>query len=148
MLMSKPGVSRISISLPPTLLEDFDAVITDIGYDRSKAIQQAMRDYISEYRWDADPDATAVGTITIIYDHDVSGLEGELTAIQHQHTDLITSTTHIHLDSHHCLLVIVVKGQAVQIKQLASKLLSLRGIHQLKVTSMMEERTAESHHSY
>jgi CopG family nickel-responsive transcriptional regulator len=146
--MSKPGVSRISISLPPGLLEEFDAVITNIGYDRSKAIQQAMRDYISEYRWDVDSDATAVGTITIIFDHDVSGLESELTAIQHQHTDLITSATHIHLDSHHCLLVIVVKGQAGKIKQLASNLQSLRGIHQLKVTSMMEERITESPHSH
>ncbi|MFX1566710.1 MAG: nickel-responsive transcriptional regulator NikR [Promethearchaeota archaeon] len=136
--MSKPGVSRISISLPPSLLEEFDAVITDIGYDRSKAIQQAMRDFITECQWDADPIAGAVGTITIIYDHDVSGLESELTAIQHEHTDLITSTTHIHLDSHHCLLVIVVKGRAAEIKQLASNLQSLRGIHQLKVTSMME----------
>ncbi len=146
--MSKPGVSRISISLPPALLEDFDAVITDIGYDRSKAIQQAMRDFISEYQWDAAPSTSAVGTVTIIYDHDVSGLESELTAIQHQHTDLITSATHIHLDSHQCLLVIVVKGPAVKIKQLASKLQGLRGIHQLKVTSLMEALAPTNSHSH
>ncbi|MHA2429125.1 MAG: CopG family ribbon-helix-helix protein [Candidatus Hermodarchaeia archaeon] len=37
--MSKLGVARISISLPPNLLEEFDNVIQQIGYDRSKAIQ-------------------------------------------------------------------------------------------------------------
>ncbi|MFX1509162.1 MAG: nickel-responsive transcriptional regulator NikR [Promethearchaeota archaeon] len=135
--MPKSGVTRISMSLPPSLLKEFDQVTANIGYDRSKAIQQAMRDFISEYRWDQDPDTSAVGTITIIYDHDVSGLEAELTRIQHQHTHLITSVTHIHLDTHNCLLVIVVKGRAATMKQLATELQGLRGIYQLKVTSMM-----------
>ena len=146
--MSKPGVTRISISLPPNLLEDFDQVTSNIGYDRSKAIQQAMRDFISEYHWEHDSTASAVGTITIIYDHDVPGLESELTAIQHQHTTLISSTTHIHLDTHHCLLVIVVKGKTAKIKKLATQLQSLRGINQLKVTSMKEERSSRQRHSH
>lgn len=146
--MTKSGVTRISMSLPPSLLKEFDHVTTNIGFDRSKALQQAMRDFISEYRWDQDPDVNAVGTITIIYDHDILGLEGELTRIQHQHTSLITSTTHIHLDTHHCLLVIVVKGRAAIIKQLAKELQSQRGINQLKVTSMMAGAESSSGHSH
>ena len=146
--MSKPKVARISISLPPGLLQEFDQVTANIGYDRSKAIQQAMRDYITEYRWDSDSQAKAVGTITIIFDHDVPGLEGELTSVQHQHTNLITSTTHVHLDGHHCLLVIVVKGQVFEINRLASQLQSLRGIQQLKVTSMMEEGLIDREYSH
>jgi CopG family nickel-responsive transcriptional regulator len=146
--MSKPKVTRISISLPPSLLQEFDQVIANIGYDRSKAIQQAMRDFITEYRWDSDYQAKAVGTITIIFDHDVLGLEGELTSVQHQHTNLITSTTHVHLDGHHCLLVIMVKGQALEIKQLANQLQSLRGIQQLKVTSMMEDGSTDREYSH
>lgn len=143
--MSKSSVTRISISLPPNLLEDFDQVTSNIGYDRSKAIQQAMRDFISEYHWELDSTASAVGTITIIYDHDIPGLEGELTKIQHQHTTLISSTTHIHLDTHHCLLVIVVKGKTAKIKELATQLQSQRGINQLKVTSMKEEISKHQH---
>ncbi|MFW9831961.1 MAG: nickel-responsive transcriptional regulator NikR [Candidatus Thorarchaeota archaeon] len=137
--MPKPGVSRISISLPPSLLEDFDQVISNIGFDRSKAIQQAMRDFISEYRWEYIPSALAVGTITLVFDHDVSGLETELTRIQHQYTNAITSTTHIHMDNHHCLLVIVLKSQTKTIKALATQLQGLRGIQQLKLTSLVME---------
>ncbi|MDO8122768.1 MAG: nickel-responsive transcriptional regulator NikR [Candidatus Hermodarchaeota archaeon] len=136
--MVKPGVARISISLPPTLLENFDQVTSNIGYDRSKAIQQAMRDFITEYQWEYDPLTRLAGTITFIYSHEVPGLETELTAIQHQFPKTISSTTHIHLD-HHCLLVVVVNGPAKEIKVLASKLQSLRGIHQLKITSLMVE---------
>ena len=146
--MPKSSVTRISISLPPSLLEDFDQVTSNIGYDRSKAIQQAMRDFISEYHWELDITASAVGTITIIYDHDILGLEGELTKIQHQHTALISSTTHIHLDTHHCLLVIVVKGNTAKIKELATQLQSLRGINQLKVTSMKGETSSKPQHSH
>jgi CopG family nickel-responsive transcriptional regulator len=146
--MSKPGITRISISLPPSLLADFDQITSTIGYDRSKAIQQAMRDFISEYHWEHDSTTSAVGTITIIYDHDVPGLESELTAIQHQYTTLISSTTHIHLDTHHCLLVIVVKGKTAKIKKLATQLQILRGINQLKVTSMKEERSSGQRHSH
>ncbi|MFX0204018.1 MAG: nickel-responsive transcriptional regulator NikR [Candidatus Hodarchaeota archaeon] len=135
--MSKPGVARISISLPPNLLEEFDNVIQRIGYDRSKALQQATRDFITSYRIEYDPNAIAVGTITLLFDHDISGLEAELTDVQHHHTDLITSTTHIHLDGHHCLLVIVVKGQASRIRQLTTELQSLRGVQQIKLTSLM-----------
>ncbi|MFX1565005.1 MAG: nickel-responsive transcriptional regulator NikR [Promethearchaeota archaeon] len=146
--MTRSRVTRISISLPQNLLEEFDQITSNIGYDRSKAIQQAMRDFISEYRWEQDPDASAAGTITIIYDHDVSGLESELTRIQHQYTNLITSATHIHLDTHNCLLVIVLKGLAATMKQLATELQRLRGIHQLKVNSMMTRAIISHQHSH
>jgi CopG family nickel-responsive transcriptional regulator len=146
--MPDSGVARISISLPPSLLEDFDQMTANIGYDRSKAIQQAMRDFISEYKWQYIPKASAVGTITLIYTHDIQGLESELTTIQHQHTDIVSSTTHIHLDTHHCLLVIVVKGQADEIKELASQLQGLRGIHQLKLTSLMVASLDTSNHTH
>lgn len=134
--MTKPGVARISISLPPNLLEEFDDVIKQIGYDRSKALQQATRDFITSYRIEYDPQASAVGTITLLFDHDIPDLEAELTNVQHRHSNLISSTTHIHLDGHHCLLVIVVKGQTTRIHQLTTTLQSLRGIQQIKLTCL------------
>lgn len=132
--MSESGVARISMSLPPSLLDELDAVIQEIGFDRSKALQQAIRDFITNYRLEFKPASTGVGTITLLYEHDASGLENQLTEIQHHHTDLITSTTHIHLDGHHCLLVILVKGLASQIHELSRTIQSLRGIRQIKLT--------------
>ncbi|MFX1475857.1 MAG: nickel-responsive transcriptional regulator NikR [Promethearchaeota archaeon] len=144
--MTKPGTARISISLPPDLLREFDSAIKQMGLDRSKAIQQAMRNFISEYRWEHSPTAFTVGTITLIYHHDVRGLESELTDIQHQYPDLITSSTHVHLDAVHCLLVIVVKGQAKAMQSLASKLKGLRGIKQLKLTGLAGSISAPTEH--
>ncbi len=146
--MAKQGVTRISISLPPELLQDFENVINEMGYDRSKAIQQAMRTFISDYRWDHHPTAFAVGTITLIYHHDVRGVESELTDIQHQYTELITSSTHVHLDAVHCLLVIVVKGKAKEIQALAMEMKGLRGIKQLKLTGLVGDASPSHAHSH
>jgi CopG family nickel-responsive transcriptional regulator len=132
--MSDSGVARISMSLPPSLLDELNAVIQEIGLDRSKALQQAIRDFITNHQLEFNPDANGVGTITLLYEHDVPGLESELTEIQHRHTDLITSATHVHLDGHYCFQVIVVKGKTAMIHKLAVTLQSLRGVCQIKHT--------------
>jgi CopG family nickel-responsive transcriptional regulator len=132
--MAESGVARISISLPPMLLDELEAVLQEIGLDRSKALQQAIRDFITNHRLEYKPDTNGVGTITLLYEHDVPGLEEELTEIQHHHTDLITSATHVHLDGHNCFQVIVVKGKTAQIHRLAVALQSLRGVRQIKRT--------------
>ncbi len=135
--MTKLGAARISISLPPNLLREFDSAINQMGIDRSKATQQAIRGFLTEYHWEQDEKAYAVGTIILIFNHEVQGLESELTATQHHHTDIIMSATHIHLNHDHCLLVIVVKGEVIEIKELVAKLKGLRGVQQLKLTSLL-----------
>jgi len=146
--MSDHGVARITISLPPRLLEEFDDVIVPMQLDRSKALQQAIRDFLTEYRWKHDTAAPAVGTITLIYDHSVRGLEAKLTDIQHHQPDLINASMHSHLDANHCLLVVVVKGKAGQIQQLAKLLKGLRGVAQLRVTSLMAAETSPHEHDH
>ena len=45
--MSK--VTRVGVTFPPELLKDFDDIICKMGYEsRSKAIQDAVRLYVSE----------------------------------------------------------------------------------------------------
>lgn len=146
--MAKPGVARITISLPPDLLQDFDKVIKQMNYDRSKAIQQVMRDFITEYRWGYDAKAYVVGTIALIYDHEVRGLEVKLTKIQHLNHELISSSIHIHLDDTHCLLVVVVNGAADGIRELAKQLKGLRGVKQFKLTSLMMRQAPMHTHTH
>jgi CopG family nickel-responsive transcriptional regulator len=145
--MSDQGVARITISLPPRLLDEFDEVIVPMKLDRSKAMQQAIRDFLTDYRWKHDTAAMAVGTITLIYDHGVRGLEAKLTDIQHHKPDLITASMHTHLDASHCLLVVVVKGAAGAIQELAKLLKGLRGVTQIKVTSLMVAKPPPHEHS-
>jgi len=133
----RKGVSRFSVSVPPDLLNEFDKMIKRRGYDRSKAIQIAMRNLLVEDMWKYEEKGVAAGTITLIYDHETTGLEENLTDIQHHSRDIIVSTMHIHLDNQNCLLVIAIKGEAKKIQELAKDLISQRGIKQLKLVTVL-----------
>jgi len=127
-------VKRISMSLPPTLLTLFDKISASMGYtERSRAIQAAMRNFISEFRWSEAPESTGSAVILLIYNHEVRGLDERITDIQHTFHTLVSSTLHIHLDETRCLAIIVARGSSVDIKKISKKLASLRGILQLKV---------------
>ncbi len=129
------GVSRFSVSVEPELLEEFDQVINSHGFNRSTAVQVAMRNYLSEYKW-KDDEGTVVGAITMIYDHHSSGLTDELNHIQHDYFNIISSTTHVHMDHDTCLEILAVKGEAAEIKKLSSALSVIRGIKQIKLGLM------------
>ena len=133
--MSKKGVSRFSVSIPPSLLDRFDKTIRDIGYeDRSKAIHASMRNFITDYEWMHKTEGAGIGTIVILYDHKARGLENTLTDIQHHYEEIIRSSMHIHIDENNCLEIIAVKGENKRIKTLSQKLTTKKGVKQLKLT--------------
>ena len=129
--MSK--VVRIGVTFPPELLKDFDEIIGKMGYEsRSKAIQDAVRLYVSERKWLKEEDTTQTGVLLMVYDHEVKGLESELTETQHHHSSLISSTMHIHLGERDCLEAIAVKGKGSEIRELSDELTTRRGVKILK----------------
>ena len=135
--MDKKGVKRFSVSVSPELLEEFDKLVKSMGYNRSKAIQLAMRNFLTEYRWMRDEKWVGAGALTMIYDHGTRGLIETLTDIQHEYRALISSTTHVHLDERSCLEIVAVKGEVMGIRSLAQKLMTERGVKQLKLATLM-----------
>ena len=131
--MSK--VTRIGVTFPPELLKDFDEIISKMGYEsRSKAIQDAVRLYVSERKWLKEEDTIQTGILLMVYDHDVKGFDSELTETQHEHSSLITATMHIHISERDCLEAIAVKGKASEIRELSDELTTRRGVKILKTT--------------
>jgi len=130
------GVSRFSVSVDPVLLGEFDETTGEIGYNRSTAIQVAMRDFLTEHKWSTEEEGVVAGAITMIYDHHVKGLGDMLTSIQHGFLDIISSTTHVHLDHDNCLEILAVKGDIKRIKELTQSLRVSRGVNQLKYSML------------
>jgi len=131
--MSK--VTRVGVTFPTELLKDFDEIIGKMGYEsRSKAIQDAVRLYVSDQKWIKEKDTVQTGIILMVYDHDAKGLESELTETQHEHSDIITSTLHIHISEKDCLEAIAVKGKATEIHHLSNELTTRKGVKILKTT--------------
>lgn len=126
------GVMRFSVSVDPELLAEFDETIRGIGYTRSSAIQVAMRGFLTDHKWSAVKEGNMAGAITMIYNHETRDLVSELTHIQHDYIDVITSTTHVHLDHDNCLEILAVKGSTSRIHELTQNLRVARGVKQLK----------------
>jgi CopG family transcriptional regulator, nickel-responsive regulator len=121
-------LSRIGVAIDSDLLKKFDRFIGKQGYtNRSEAFRDLIRDRLISAAVEA-PDAAAVGTITLIYDHHSRLLPEKLTNLQHDHHDVIIATTHAHLDHNTCLEVIVVKGPSARLQKVADLLIGTKGV--------------------
>ncbi|SRR5680860_1853157 len=126
-------IVRVGVTFPPELLAEFDDIINKMGYEsRSKAIQDAARLYVSEKKWLKKENANQTGVLIMVFDHEVKGLERDLTEAQHHHSSLISSTMHIHVGDQDCLEAIAVKGKASEIRHLSNELATKKGVKILK----------------
>lgn len=123
-----PGVVRFGVSADERLLDRFDELIAARGYvNRSEAVRDLMRAALVEEQWKSG-EGEAVGTVTLVYDHHASDLSDRLTSQQHSHHEEIVSTLHVHLDHHHCLEVLVLRGAPHTIGRIAAELIGTKGV--------------------
>lgn len=120
-------LKRFTVSMEENLLDDFDSYIQDRHYqNRSEALRDLIRGRIIEKEWEADKDV--MGVISLVYDHHQHKLQEKVTELQHDSHHQIVSTTHVHMDHHNCLEVIIVRGKADEVRRLADSLIALRGV--------------------
>ncbi len=128
---------RIGVSLPDNLLGRFDEIIEKRGYSsRSEGIRDAIRNYILHYEWMNEVEGERIGVITLIYEHDQRGLVNSLTDIQHMYTGLIRSSVHVHLDQDNCMEIVMLQGEGRQVKEVAEKMMSLKGVKHVKLATI------------
>ena len=119
---------RFGISMEGSLLASFDKLIEGKGYsNRSEAVRDLIRNALVDEQWSHE-DEEAVGTVSLVYDHHTRELSDKLTEHQHSHHRNIVSALHVHLDAHHCLEVVVIKGKAGEIRHLADELIGTKGV--------------------
>ena len=141
-------LSRIGIALDSDLLAKFDSFICQKGYtNRSEAFRDLIRDKLIGEQPSA-PNAPVVGTVTLIYDHQASGIGQKLTELQHAHHDLVVSTTHAHLDHDSCLEVIIVHGKANRVRQFADRLIGLKGVQHGRLVVTAPAKSLSHNHSH
>jgi len=135
------GVTRFGVSLDESILTRFDRLIARKGYaNRSEAIRDLIREAFVREQWESGT-GEAVGTITLVYNHDTRDLADRLTDLQHAHFGSIVSTLHIHLDAHHCLEVLVLRGKAAELRKIADRLIGTRGVKHGTFSATSEGKT-------
>jgi CopG family nickel-responsive transcriptional regulator len=126
---------RFGVAVDKPLLDAFDEHLARRGYEnRSEALRDLVRAELARDAWDRGEEAVA--TISIIYDHHVRELTERLIEIQHKYGDRVISATHVHLDHHHCLEVVLARGPAKVLKRLADHLIAAKGVISGEVSGM------------
>lgn len=120
---------RFSVAMPENLLIQFDQLVARRGLakNRSEVVRDLVRDALVEDECTM-PGVEVVGTLTIVFNHHASDLQEKLHSIQHDYFENIVSSTHIHLDQHNCLEVIVLKGETGLVQDVSNLILGTKGV--------------------
>ncbi len=120
-------VKRFGVSLENELLDELDRLVRKQKFpNRSQAIRYLIKKFSVEDEWEANREVA--GAIVLVYDHHKRDLQTKSTDVQHDFHHLILSVQHVHLDHHNCLETIAVKGKARELKDLANRLIAIKGM--------------------
>ncbi len=121
------AVERIGVSLESPLLKELDGLVDEKGYaSRSEALRELIRKGLVRRRVEAG--GRIVGTITIVYRHDVGMVTHRILHRQHDFLGTIRATAHTHLSEEACLEVLIVDGEASQVEDLTDRLRTVKGV--------------------
>lgn len=134
-----PKVSRFGVSLDEDLLRSFDRSIAEMGYgNRSEAIRDLIRDHLIQKKV-GQGKGDIVGIVSLVYDHRTHRLGDILADMQHKAKVAINASLHIHLDENNCLEVVVIRGEAHKVHEVAGKLIATKGVENGKLVTTATE---------
>jgi CopG family nickel-responsive transcriptional regulator len=122
------GMTRFGMSMEEDLLDKFERYMKRKGYsNRSEAIRDLIRDALVKDEWDGG-EADSIGTVTIVYDHHSRELSSKLTHSQHQNIGQVVAAMHVHVDAHHCLEALILRGKGRDVKTLGDHIVGTKGV--------------------
>jgi len=125
-MSNKDKISRISISMPESLLDGLDEMVNNRGFEsRSQAICDMINLQINEYRAQLGSDVMT-GTVNIVYNHSTPGLSKRLQDIQYEYLDEVISSLNVNLTNTSILSIILVQGPANKLNMIADKMITQR----------------------
>lgn len=122
---------RTSLNVPQEVLDSFDETWKSEGMEsRSRAVREAMQEYIERHTELEEIEGEAVAAIAFDYEHTL--VIGELHTIQHEFEDVIGTTQHMH-HGEWCLETIFCTGPAIRIRELVYQLRDFDAVGRVNV---------------
>jgi CopG family nickel-responsive transcriptional regulator len=87
-----------------------------------------------------------VAALSYVYDHHARDLAERLTALQHEHHDLVLSAMHVHLDHQSCLETVMLRGRVNDVRGFADSLIAQPGVRHGRVNVVPVEVESGHHH--
>jgi CopG family nickel-responsive transcriptional regulator len=128
LVKNRDKLSRISVSLPQSLLEQFDRMVSDKSCDsRSQAFVDMIHKQLAEH-FENENVGVMAGTINLVFDHSVPNLQKQLAELQYKYIDEVISTLNVNLTRSQTMSVILVQGPGEKLKLIANEMISRRGV--------------------
>ena len=122
---------RTSFNIPDELLAEFDETWQTEGFDsRSRAVREAMQEYIEAHADLEAFDGEVAAVLAFDYEHEP--VIEQLHTIQHEFQDVITTTSHTH-EGEWCLETIFCRGPAERVRTLLYRLRDFDAVGRVKM---------------
>ena len=140
-------IARFGVSIDEELLRRFDRYVEEQGFPtRSEALKNMMRNALTKNEWTKGDDVA--GCVSFAYDHHKPGVVDKLLNAQHEYGKEIVCSQHAHLDRDLCMETIVVRGRAAKIEELLNRLRQVKGLQNVELTVVCEEREDGHAHAH
>ncbi|MFB6194451.1 MAG: CopG family ribbon-helix-helix protein [Halobaculum sp.] len=128
---------RTSLNVPDDLLAEFDATWEAEGFDsRSRAIREAMAEYVERHTRLAETDGEITAVLAFDYEH--HAVIERLHTVQHDYQDVITATNHTH-QGDWCLETAFCRGPADRVRELLYRLRDFDAVRRVQVVSLVAD---------
>lgn len=133
-------MQRFTISLDDKLAQDFDAWIAQRAYaNRSEAVRDLLRAELERGAQKTDETADCVASLSYVYRRGELDVTRRLSTLQHDHHDLVVSSTMVPLDHEFRLETLTLRGATALVRQFADLLCAQRGVRHGKLNLISME---------
>lgn len=142
-------MQRVTISLDDAIAASFDMALHEQGYQtRSEAVRDLIRQHIDARRLEQEGGKHCVANLSYVYNHRIRALAQRLLDMQHEHHDLVVSTTHVVLDHDASLETMILKGPTHTVRALANVIQAERGVRFGSINVISVEPNDEHGHAH
>jgi len=133
-------MQRFTISLDDKLAQDFDTWIAQRAYaNRSEAVRDLLRAELERGAQKTDETADCVASLSYVYRRGELDVTRRLSTLQHDHHDLVVSSTMVPLDHEFRLETLTLRGATALVRQFADLLCAQRGVRHGKLNLISME---------
>jgi CopG family nickel-responsive transcriptional regulator len=122
-------MQRVTVSLDEETASQFDQLTKEQGYQsRSEAVRDLIRHAIEARRLESGAGNNCVANLSYIYNHRTRALAQRLLDMQHEHHNLVVSTTHVILDHASSFETMILEGPTKKVRALTDTIIAERGV--------------------
>ena len=121
-------MQRLTFSVDDDLAEDVERLLKARHYkNRSEAFRDLVRREIASDVAESG-NGECVAVVAYAFDHKTRALSNRMVEHQHEHTSLVISSMHVHLNHDTCVEAVVMRGKMRQVRHLAETLIAETGV--------------------